>query len=133
MTEQKKRSSENTENRNAYRVWKKRRDIQLTALQVEVDLENREIFFKDDLKQKLNLEFNTTNVDRLITHYVDPQDSARVQNELQEAQRGQEQPIRFQFIHPITEERLTLEYRYEIVYVRYASTRLNGLLVNVRE
>jgi hypothetical protein len=100
---------------------------------VEVDLENREIFFKDDLKQKLNLEFNTTNVDRLITHYVDPQDSARVQNELQEAQRGQEQPIRFQFIHPITEERLTLEYRYEIVYVRYASTRLNGLLVNVRE
>lgn len=130
----KKQNSKNTTvQRKNYLEWKKRRDIRLTSIPVEVDLENREIFFKDDLNKKLKLEFSTNNVDRLISNYVDPKDSEKVIQSLQQAQQGQEKPILFNFIHPHTAQKLKMEYRYEIVYVKYASTRLDGVLVNVRD
>ncbi len=126
-------SSGHSDNKKSYQQWKKRRDIRLRAIPLEVDLENRELFLSDDLKRHFELEFNTSNVDRLITSFVDPIDLQNVQESLQKAREGQEKPIRFHFIHPVTAQRLKMEYRYEIVYVRYASTRLHGMLVNVRE
>jgi len=132
MTNHANRSG-NPDNKRNYQQWKKRRDIRLSAIPVEVDLENREIFLSEDFKQHLDLDFSTSNVDRLITSFVDPTDLKNVQESLQKAREGQEKPIRFHFIHPVTAQRLSMEYRYEIVYVRYASTRLHGLLVNLRE
>lgn len=113
-------------------VWNKRRELRTLAIALEVDLENREIIIKDDLKKKLNFEINTRNIDRFISNYVDPLDSKMLNEALQLAEKGQEKPFYFHFIHPGTEERLCMEFHYEIVYVRYASTRLNGVLVNVK-
>jgi hypothetical protein len=64
---------------------------------------------------------------------VPAEDTPALRQSLSQAKQGQERPISFRFIHPITSEKLKFEYRYEIVYVRYASTRLNGVLVNVRD
>jgi hypothetical protein len=119
--------------RKSFREWKQRRDIAFKAIPLDVDLENREIFFQKDLKDKLTFEFQTNNVDRLISNYVDPRDSHKVKQGLIKAEKGAEEPITFNFIHPVTSQRMQFEYRYEIVYVRYASTRLQGLLVNIRD
>lgn len=105
--------------------------LHTTTIAVEVDLENREIFFKDNLLRRLKLEMPTNDVDRLISNYVDPSDFDKVNVGLNKAREGQEDPIRFRFIHPLTAEKLCMEYRYEIIYVKYASTRLNGVLVNL--
>lgn len=128
-----KNDSSNSDSKRAFQEWKKRRDIRLTAIPLEVDLENRELFLNDKFLRKLNLEFSTSNVDRLISNYVDPKDLQSVKDSLQQAREGKEKPIHFHFIHPVTAKRVKMEYRYEIVYVRYASTRLHGMLVNVRD
>ncbi|MDI1355690.1 MAG: hypothetical protein PSX36_12275 [bacterium] len=122
---------ENAENKKSFIDWKKRRDVILRSIPVDVDLENRKIFFDNKLKEVMNLEFNTSNVDNLITNYVDPKDAENVIQSLLEAKQGMEKPIHFKFIHPQTALKLNLEFRYEIVYVTYASTRLHGLLVNL--
>lgn len=111
--------------------WKNRRDVVLRSVPVQVDLENRKIFFDNKLKEVMNLDFGTSNVDKLIDEYVDPKDTKKVMRSLLEAKEGMEKPISFQFIHPKTLQKMKLEYRYEIVYVTYSSTRLHGLLVNV--
>lgn len=107
--------------------------LRSTTLTVEVDLEAREVFFNENLCRKLKLDFDTTNMDRLISDYVDPLDVMHVNEGLKMAQEGRESPIRFRLIHPRTLEKLCFEYRYEIVYVKYASTRLNGVLVSLTE
>jgi hypothetical protein len=114
-----------------FREWKERRDIALKAIPLEVDLENREVFIGQELRNKLDFDLQTSNVDRLISNFVHPGDNLRVHDWLQLAQQGKETPISFKFVHPQTAEIILFEYRYEIVYVRYACTRLNGVLVNI--
>jgi hypothetical protein len=133
MNRHKKSPEQIARDRKNFREWKERKDIALKAIPLEVDLENREIFLGQELKAKLDFELLSNNVDRLISSYVDPCDSGKVQEGLELAQHGTEHPITFNFIHPRTSERMQFEYRYEIVYVRYASTRLNGVLVNIRD
>lgn len=111
--------------------WRKRRDVLLRSVPVEVDLDNRKVFFDEKLKDMMNLHFDTSNMDHLIHSFVAPEDTQHVMQSLLEAKQGKEQPIVFKFLHPGTSQKLILEYRYEIVYVTYSSTRLTGLLVNV--
>ncbi len=113
--------------------WKKRREIVSNSIPLEVDLENREIFFKTDIKEKLHFDFSTNNIDSLIRNYVDPKDSKKVMRSLTEAEKGQEKPIPFNFIHPLTSKSFKFEYRYQIIYVKYSSTRLQGELVKMTE
>jgi len=123
----------NIVNRKSFLEWKKRRDVILKSIPVEVDLENREIIFHKDLPAELNFQIPTNNVDQLINDFVDPTDFEKVKTSLLKAEKGLEEPIKFNFIHPKTEQKLSFEYRYEIVYVKYSSTKLNGFLVNLRE
>lgn len=129
--DQNEKSTQDQNNENAQSTPKNR--LRVTTIAVEVDLENREIFFKDDLMRKLKLELPTNDVYRVISNYVDPRDLEKVNEGLSKAKEGQENPIRFRFVHPLTAEKLCMEYRYEIIYVKYASTRLNGVLVNLKE
>jgi hypothetical protein len=130
---QDKPSAAKDRNRKSYHEWKTRRDIALRSISLDVDLENREIFLQKDLKEKLNFDFPTNNVDRLISSYVAPEDSQNVKQSLIRAEKGSEEPIMFNFIHPLTSQKLRFEYRYEIIYVKYSSTRLHGVLVNIRD
>jgi hypothetical protein len=111
--------------------WKNKREIISKSIPLEVDLENREIFFKTDITKRLNFDFDTTNVDNLISTYLDPRDSETVIQSLTEAKEGLEKPILFNFIHPHTSRSFQFEYRYQIIYVKYSSTRLQGELINV--
>jgi len=109
-----------------------KREIISRPIPLEVDLENREIFIRNEVRDTLNIDFNSTNVDNLINTYLDPEDSKQVIQSLTKAKEGLEKPIRFDFIHPLTAKRFQFEYRYQIIYVKYASTRLKGELVNTR-
>jgi len=122
-----------TNNRKSFNEWKKRRDVILKAIPLEVDLENRQIFFRKGLPEDLSVALNSSNVDRLINEFVAPEDSENVTKSLLQAQKGLEKPITFNFVHPGTSQKLKFEYRYEIEYVKYSSTRLNGVLVNIRD
>jgi hypothetical protein len=114
-------------------AWKNKREIISKSIPLEVDLENREIFFKTDIRKTLNFEFDTTNIDRLISTYLDPNDSQKVTQSLTKAKEGLEKPILFNFIHPHTSRSFQFEYRYQIIYVKYSSTRLQGELINVSD
>jgi len=98
---------------------------------LEVDLENRQIFFDERIKDTFQLDQRSNNIDSFINTYVDPADSKKVIQSLSFAGQGLEQPFRFNFIHPLTERKLQFEYRYQIIYHRYACTRLRGELVQV--
>ena len=111
--------------------WKKRRELVSKSIPLEVDLENRRIFFQTDIKEKLHFDFKTDNVDKLITTYLDPKDTKKVMNSLVKAKNGLERPIPFNFIHPLTSKSFHFEYRYQIIYVKYSSTRLQGELVKM--
>lgn len=113
--------------------WKNRREMVSKSIPLEVDLENRQIFFQHDIQDKLHFEFNTNNIDNLIKAYVDPKDLKKVKQSLTRAEKGLEKPIQFNFIHPETARSFQFEYRYQIIYVKYSSTRLQGELVSVRE
>ena len=120
-------------NKASFLDWKKRREMISKAIPLEVDLENREIFFTTDIKEKLHFDFSTNNIDNLIKTYIDPKDSENVMESLTEAKKGMEKPIPFSFIHPITAKSFKFEYRYQIIYVKYSSTRLQGELVKMTE
>jgi hypothetical protein len=111
--------------------WKGRKEIITKSIPLEVDLENRQLFFKTDIKERLNFEFPTNNLDNIIQTYIDPKDSKKVKQWLTKAKKGQEEPILFNFIHPETSRSFQMEYRYQITYVKYSSTRLQGELMVV--
>jgi len=111
--------------------WKNRRDMVTKSIALEVDLENRELFFQPGIQEKLHFDFGTTNVDNIMKTYLDPKDLKKVTRSLIEAKKGLEKPIPFNFIHPLTSKAFRFEYRYQIVYVKYASTRLHGELIKV--
>jgi hypothetical protein len=104
----------------------------LMSIPLEVDLENGQLFFIEGIKQKLNFDLNTGNIDKVIKTYVDPKDLKKVKHSLSQAKKGIEKPIPFNFIHPLTAQSLRFEYRYQIEYVKYSSTRLRGVLVSIR-
>src|SRR5436190_7531437 len=132
MNRMKKIQSSNGNNqRNNFASLRRKREAIVRTIPLEVDLENREIFLGNDVREQLDLTLETNNVDSLISTYVHPDDSKRVMLSLVQAKEGQEKPIHFSFVHPSTSRRLHFEYRYEIIYVRYSSTRLHGVLVNV--
>jgi hypothetical protein len=124
-------SSKGTSDRKNFASLRRKHETIARTIPLEVDLENREVFLGNDVKEQLDLKFETNNVDSLISTYVHPDDSKRVILSLKQAKEGQEKPIHFSFVHPSTARRLHFEFRYEIVYVRYSSTRLHGVLVNV--
>ncbi|WP_317898456.1 hypothetical protein [Aurantibacillus circumpalustris] len=111
--------------------WKNRRELMSKNIPLEVDLENRQLFFKDGIKEKLHFDFGTNNIDNLIKTYLDPKDLEIVNRSLTQAKKGLEKPIPFNFIHPLTSKSIRFEYRYQIVYVKYASTRLLGELIKI--
>jgi|GEM_PF-2187822 len=111
--------------------WKYRREMITKSIPLEVDLENRQIFFQPGIEEKLHLDFGTNNVDNLIQTYLDPNDLKTVTQSLTEAKKGLEKPIPFNFIHPLTSKLFRFEYRYQIIYVKYSSTRLHGELIKV--
>jgi hypothetical protein len=108
--------------------WKRRREMIINSIALEVDLENRQVFFEAGVEKKMRLEFGTNNVDNLIKTYLDDKDLKHVVHSLTEAKKGLEKPIQFQFVHPLTSKSYRFEYRYQIVYVKYSSTRLLGEL-----
>lgn len=110
-------------------TWKHRRDLLSNAIPIEVDLESRQIFIDKCLDKKLNLFFNTTNLDAMIASYLLPKESKKVMQRLSKAEKGLEKPIPFRFVHPLTDKTFHFEYHYKIVYVKYASTRLQGELI----
>jgi hypothetical protein len=112
-------------------AWKNRRELISTSIPLEVDLENRQLFFEEGVIKKLNLNFGTSNVDNLIKTYLDPKDLKKVSRSLTDAKNGIEKPISFNFIHPVTSRSFKFEYRYQIIYVKYSSTRLHGELIKV--
>lgn len=109
------------------------RNIIANKIPVEVDLQNRQVFIESKIKESFNFEFNSTDMDKLIKTYIDEQDSQEVIQSLTEAEKGLEKPFKFHFIHPLTAKRFQYEYRYQIVYVKYASTRLRGELIHIRK
>lgn len=124
---------ETTSLKKALLDWKKRRAIIANSIPLEVDLENRQIFFQSDIKEKLYFDFGTTNVDNLIKTYLDPKDSKKVTQSLTRAKKGLEKPIPFNFIHPLTSRTFKFEYHYQIIYHTYSSTRLQGKLVKMTD
>ncbi|MBL7931242.1 MAG: hypothetical protein JNL60_05055 [Bacteroidia bacterium] len=130
MKKKTNKASDNTQNKKKSNLnWKNKRELISKSIALEVDLQNRQIFFDSDISQKLHFDFATNNVDQLINTYLDPEDSEEVIKLLTEAERGLEKPIPFHFIHPVTSRAFKFEYRYQIIYVKYASTRLQGELV----
>lgn len=111
--------------------WKNRREMITNNISLEVDLENRQIFFQPGIPEKLRFNFGTNNVDNLIKTYLDPKDLKNVTRSLTQAKKGLEKPIPFNFIHPLTSKRFSFEYRYQIIYVKYSSTRLHGELIKL--
>lgn len=132
MKKQNKKPGKETKTaKKTFLDWKNRREIISKSIPLEVDLENRQIFFQTDIKEKLDFDFGTDNIDNLIHTYIDPEDSEKVMQSLKEAKKGLEQPIPFNFIHPLTSRSFRFEYRYQIIYVKYSSTRLHGELIKM--
>jgi hypothetical protein len=100
---------------------------------VELDLENRQIFLNgEDLSSDL-FPIKSDSLDSFISHYVDPEQSQNVINSLKEASMGVEKPIPFCFIHPDLKGKFCFEFHYQIAYVSYAKTRLKGKLISLRK
>src|SRR5689334_1409865 len=128
----KKQLKKETQNKQDEGSFSSKRAIIERPIPLEVDLENREVIIRHEVRQDLNIDFSSTNVDSLIKTYLDAKDSKKVIQSLSKAKEGLEKPIQFDFIHPLTLKRFQMEYRYQIIYVKYASTRLKGELVNIR-
>lgn len=117
-----------SESKSKENSWHNRRKLIKNRIQLEIDLEKREISFTattNDIPVKLA----TNNVDSFITNHVHPKDSQTVIESLERAQRGVEAPIKFNFVHPKVPLPLQYEYHYQIVYARYSQTKLQGVLV----
>ncbi|PBQ33071.1 hypothetical protein CNR22_15220 [Sphingobacteriaceae bacterium] len=133
MKKQTKTSKENPNTANPSLNWKNRREMISKSTSMEVDLENREVFFHEGLKERLQFDFGTTNIDHLLETYLDGNDLQAVKQSLSLAKEGLEKPIPFNFTHPLTEKIFRFEYRYQIVYAKFSSTRLHGYLIKVRD
>jgi hypothetical protein len=107
------------------------RQLLSSPIKMEVDLETRQILVNEEVKKHLNLDFTNEKIDQLIRTYVDPKDTKKLINSLNLAGKGKEKPIRFNFMKPGSPKIYSFEYRYEIVYVKYACTRLSGTLVKI--
>lgn len=108
-------------------TWKHRREILSKSIPLEVDLESRQLFFNTNLSKNLNL--NTDNLDKVIESFLQPKESRKVMKSLSKAGKGLEKPIHFNFVHPLTSKAFQFEFHYKIIYVNYASTRLQGELI----
>lgn len=133
MKKQNKSAKENPKKSAPSLNWKNRREMISKSTSMEVDLENREVFLHEGLKERLQFDFGTTNIDHLLETYLDRNDLKSVKQSLNLAKEGLEKPIPFNFVHPLTEKRFRFEYRYQIVYVKYSSTRLHGQLIKLRD
>jgi len=131
-TPKEKTSSSATRGKKNLLDWKNRREMVANSIALEVDLENRQLFFQPGIPEKLRIDFGTNNVDKLIETYLNPKDLKNVNRSLTQAKKGIEKPIPFNFIHPLTSKLFKFEYRYQIVYVTYSSTRLHGELIKVK-
>lgn len=112
-------------------TWHQRKKVITKNIPLEIDLEKREIYFKVDAKD-LPIHFASNNVDSFINNHVHPKDLNSVVESLSLAKKGVEKPIRFNFIHPNVPVALQYEYHYQIVYVKYSQTRLQGVLVKAK-
>ncbi len=111
-------------------TWQHRKKIITKKIGLDIDLENREIHFNEELKH-LPFRFSSNNIDSFISNHVHPNDLEKVIESLKQAQQGVEKPIRFNFVHPNVSKALKYEFHYQIVYARYAQTKLQGVLVKV--
>src|SRR5258708_1601582 len=91
--------------------WKNRREMINRSIALEVDLENRKLFFQSDIQESLHFDFGTNNIDHVIETYLDPNDLKQVNLSLIEAKKGLEKPIPFNFTHPLTAKTFQFEYR----------------------
>lgn len=133
MKKQTNNAKETPKNISPSLNWKKRRDMIRKSSSMEVDLENREIFLHEGLKERLQFDFGTTNIDHLLERYLNQNDLKSVKRSLSLAGKGLEKPIPFNFVHPLTEKVFRFEFRYQIVYAKFSSTRLHGHLIKVRD
>jgi hypothetical protein len=108
------------------------RKLLSAPIKMEVDLDSRRVVINEEVREHLNLDLADEKIDDLIRNYVHPRDTQKLISGLDQAGKGQEKPIRFSFMKPGTPRTYRLEFRYEIVYVKYACTRLSGTLVQVR-
>ncbi len=108
--------------------WNNRRKLIDRNIQLEIDLEKREIRITTAASE-IPVKLATTNVDSFISNHVHAKDSQAVIESLEQAQRGVEAPIKFNFVHPKVPMLLQFEYHYQIVYARYSQTKLQGTLV----
>lgn len=117
-----------SESKSKENSWHNRRKLIKNRIQLEIDLEKREISFTTTTND-IPVKLATNNVDSFITNHVHPKDSQTVIESLEKAQRGVEAPITFNFVHPKVPLLLQYEYHYQIVYARYSQTKLQGVLV----
>lgn len=117
-----------SESKSKENSWHNRRKLIKNRIQLEIDLEKREISFTAT-SNEIPVKLATNNVDSFITNHVHPKDSQTVIESLEKAQRGVEAPITFNFVHPKVPLLLQYEYHYQIVYARYSQTKLQGVLV----
>jgi len=101
------------------------------SISLQIDLDKGQVSSNEKTGINHLLHFDAKNLSRLINDYVDPGDIEHVLQSLQQAKKGKESPITFNFIHPNSSRKHSFEYNYEIVYVKYASTCLKGSLKKV--
>ncbi len=111
--------------------WHHRKKVITKNIPVELDLEKREIYFKEGTGD-IPVRFASNNIDSFLSNHVDPKDLNNVVESLSQAKQGVEKPIRFNFVHPHVPMPVQYEYHYQIVYVKYSQTRLQGVLVKAK-
>lgn len=129
VTNKEKNNSDLTlKNKRAY--WKIGRTLISESIELEVDLESRQILIDTELAEPLNL--NPLTLDAFIENYINPSQINSIHEALVEAGKGVEKPIQFNFIHPVFPRPFQLEYSYQITYVSYSKTRLKGRILSVK-
>ena len=98
------------------------------SISLQIDLDNGQVTAGEKTGINRLLHFDAKDLARLIHDYIDPTDVDHVLHSLQQARKGKESPITFNFVHPNSARKHPFEYSYEIVYVKYASTCLKGSL-----
>jgi hypothetical protein len=96
---------------------------------LQIDLERGEVLVEDKMRRKLQLDLISDSIELAIKRFVHPSDSKKVKQFLENARKGVEKPLSFNFLDPRTAEIHKYEFKYEIVYVKYSSTRLHGTLI----
>jgi len=128
----KNQHSKNPNKNYGIKSWKSGRQLLSRSIALDLDLESRELIINNDDLSAHPVKIDSTNLDTCIRLYVDPEQSESVLNSLNEAGKGIERPICFNFTHPELDRKFALEYHYQIVYVSYSKTRLKGKLIKRR-